>query len=564
MKSISHRAWARFFMIARPFFASELRWSATGLLGLLVAFVGAISWMFKVRNDKLGELMTAASEQQQSQFYASALLFTGVLVLLAVAAVFKTFTEERFVLLWRGWLTTHLIERYLGGRAYHRLNARGDIDNPDQRIAEDVRTFTGTTLSLVLIALNSGITLSLFSSTLWSITPWLVLAAVLYAGFGSLFTVVFGRRLVGLNFDQLHKEADLRYDLIQVRENAEPVALLRGEWAERARLLNRLGEVLGNMRSIVGFNRNLGFFTNGFSFLTPLVPLLIVAPLYFRGQVKFGAVPQAMDAFLTLLNAFSIIVTDFPKLSSIAADTARLGLVWEALDEEALAGKPGIETVEDATRVAYERLTLVTPRDGRVLLKDLTLEVPAGQRLLIMGPKGVGRTSLLRATAGLWTRGTGQIYRPDLRETMFLPQKPYLVRGSLRDQLCYAVPEGRDIADERLLAALHRLKLDAVVERAGGLDAEREWANVLTLGEQQLVAIARLLLAKPRFAFLDDVTANLDATRGREVYRILSRTEISYVSVASDPALMEYHDLLLELYPNGPWRSVAREEAVSA
>jgi putative ATP-binding cassette transporter len=483
-----------------------------------------------------------------------------VFALSTVGAVFYRFTEERLGLLWRGWLTRHLIGRYLSGHAYYRLNSRADVDNPDQRIAEDVRNFTTTTLSLVLILLNSGVRLFLFSGVLWSITPQLFLTAVIYAGVGTLLTVLVGHRLVGLNIGQFRKEADFRHELIRVRDQAEPIALLKGEGDEDRRLWHRLQAVLENLKRIIAVNRNLGFFTTGYNYLIQLIPILVVAPLYIRGEIEFGEVTQSAMTFNNVIAAFSLVVVEFARISSFAAVVERVGALGEAVEEKPAGPVPAIEVVEDGPRLAYEGLTLLTPKDARPLIKSLSLEIPAGGRLLITGPNGSGRSALQRATAGLWRRGEGRIVRPALERVIFLPQQPYLVPGTLRDQLLYGGRE-EGITDEAILAVLRQVRFDPVLERVGGLEAGGNWPEVLSLGEQQLLAFARLLLARPRFAFLDEATSALQPGLGRQLYEVLSRTSVTYVSVGTDPGLLEYHDMLLEISQGGTWRVTPRSPA---
>jgi putative ATP-binding cassette transporter len=545
--------------LTRPFFQSELRWQAFGLLGLLVGLAGFMICLQVINSDVNCHFMTAVSRCQPGRFATLALVFAGVFAASTVIAVFQRFTEERLGLKWRDWLTRHLVGKYLARHAYYHLNARDDIDNPDQRIAEDVKTFTVTSLSFFLIGLNSVITLCSFSYVLWSITPWLFLAAVIYAAFGSLTTILLGRKLIGLNVLQLKKEADLRCQLIQVRTQAEPIALQGGEEREKKRIGHRLAAVVENMRRMIALNRNVGFFTNGYNYFIQLIPVLIVAPLYMRGEVEFGKVTQAAMVFATVMNAFSLIVEEFQRISSFGAVIERVGAAWEAIEEVAPAlPKSALEVVEDGSRVSFERLTLVTPREGRLLVEDLTVQVPRGQRLLIMGPPGSGRSALIRAAAGLWTAGQGRICRPPLDEVMFLPQRPYLSPGSLRDQF----PGGH--TDERLLAVLRKLRFEPVLKRVGGLDVERDWSNTLSVGEQQLLGFARLLLANPRFAFLEEPTSALDPAQGQALYEMLFRTPITYVSVGKDAGLMRHHDLLLKLGANGGWALSSQELALSA
>jgi vitamin B12/bleomycin/antimicrobial peptide transport system ATP-binding/permease protein len=553
MSRIGRHAWSRFLAVATPLFRSEARWRALSLLGLLVGLVfaltalnAAISYVFH------RQFMTSIEKRSFDDFRLYGLLSLGVFALLTVAGAFKTFTEQRFGLLWRDWLTRHLTDRYLAGHAYYRIKESGALDNPDQRIAEDARSFTETTLSFLLILLNAALTLVTFSGILWSITPWLLLAAVGYAALGSLLTLVLGRRLVGLNVLRLQQEADLRYELIRVRENAEAVALLRGERQEKARVRGRLEVLVENMKVIIGVNLNLGFFSIGFSNLIPVIPVLIVAPLYIAGRAEFGAITQAMMLFAHVLGAFSLIVTEFQRISAFAADNERLGAMWEAIDAAERPAASGI-VLEDGGRLAYEGLTLKAPKDGRPLVEGLELGLAPGERLLVVGPNGGGRSALARATAGLWRSGEGGVVRPPLDEVRFLPQKPFLTPGTLREQLLYGAGTDK-VPDSRLLEVIEEVGLGAVLERAGGLDVVQDWPNLLSLGDQQVVSFARLIVAGPRLAFLDESTSALDESRARRLYEALARTPIGYVSLAGDLSLREYHDRLLELDGEGGWR----------
>jgi putative ATP-binding cassette transporter len=548
---------SRFLAIAKPFFVSEARWGALAVLGLLLALILGLGRLNVEAATMSGHFMTSVEQREQDNALRFALYWCGMVASITVVAVFKAFAEQRLCLWWREWLTRHLMERYLVRRAYYRLKGRPDVDNPDQRITEDVRTFCENALGMLLIVVNSAVQLCCFAGVLWSITPWLLLAAVLYTLLGSLVTVLLGRKLIKLDSRQLKKEADLRFDLMQVRTQAEPIALLGGEAEEGGRLRGALAEVVENMRRIIGLSRNISFFTIGFDYFVQLLPLFIVAPLFIRGQVEFGTMDLSRVAFTAVMGAFSLVVTQFQRISTIGAVTERLSLFTEVLEDEAPAQvKSPLETTEDAGQVAFDRLTMVTPRDGRLLVKDLTLEVPAGQRLLIVGPSGSGRTCLLRALAGLWTSGQGRIVRPPLEDVLFLPQQPYLRPGRLRDQLLYGTRRG-DLPDEAILEVLHEVRFDAVLERVGGLDAEADWANTLSLGEQQLVAFARVLIARPRFAFLDEPTSALDSDAARHLYEVLAAAPITYVSVSTDPALADFHDRVLELGPNGTWAAAA-------
>ena len=287
-----------------------------------------------------------------------------------------------------------------------------------------MKAYTQTTLSFFILSLNSAITSVAFLGVLWSIRPLLVVVAVLYAAVGTTATLVLGGRLVRLNNLQLKKEADLRYDLIQVREAAETIATLGIERAIRARLRGRLAEVVRNTCSIIAVNRNLGFLTNGYNYLIQLVPLLIVAPLYLNGEVEFGVVTQSAMAFATVLGAFSLIVTQFDTLSTFAAVTDRLNTIAGAIELSLDLPAPALELVEDDRRLAFETLTLWTPKDRHVLLHELSLSLAEGQSLLIVGSNASAKDALFTATAGVWEDGEGRIIRPHRDQIQFVPHRP--------------------------------------------------------------------------------------------------------------------------------------------
>ncbi len=427
------------------------------------------------------------------------------------------------------------------------------MDNPDERISEDIRTFTSTALSFLVMTTNSVITVVAFVGVLWSITPWLVAAGVLYPLLGTCLIVFLGRRLVALNNAQLKKEADFRFELVRVRTHADSVALAQSEPKEEARLGGRLGALVDNYRSIITVLRNLALVQGGYNYLDQLIPVLIVAPLYLNRAVEFGVVTQAAMAFSQIFNAFSLIAEKFQDISTFAAVVGRVGTLEEAMAEASDQSRRPIRVDETEAPLAYQGVTLRSPEDDRLLVNGLSLEVPRGRRVLLTGPDHSGQRALFRAAAGLWAKGSGSINRPVRQRVMFLPERPYMVPGTLRDQFLAATPEGAP-GDDRVRDVLRKVGLGWLADGAGGLDAERDWGTVLSLGEQQLLAFARLLLAEPDFAFLDNAASALGEARRAEVYRLLAGTGISYVSVGEpQPGVMGCHDTLVELRPDGSW-----------
>jgi putative ATP-binding cassette transporter len=556
--------WARFAAVAFPVFTSECRGRAWAGLALLLGLLLSINGLNVVNSFVGRDCISALAERHAAMFYTMAFAWVCVFAASTVAEVLARYVEQRVGIVWREWLTRRMLDRYMADRTYCRLARREDVDNPDQRISEDVKSFTTSTLAFLVLLLNACLTLMAFAGVLWSITPMLFLVALAYAACGSLGTILIGRRLIGLDNTQLRKEADFRYQLGRFREHAQAVAQLGGEEEEKARLRGRLAAVVANFRDIIRVTRNLSFFTTGYNYLPQVIPAMVVAPLYISGKVEFGTVTQSAMAFSQVLAAFSLIVSQFQQLSAYAAVIRRLGGMWEATEpgqpdegHEALGGEapapPSAPAPALPRRVAYDQVTLRTPEEGRMLVRDLSLEIPEGRRLVITGANGSGKTALFLATEGLWQGVQGNITCPARGEVMFLPQRPYVVGGRMRDLLVYAL-EQHDFSDERLLDVLRQVGLEAVVHEAGGLDVERDWHKVLSEGEQHALGFARLLLARPRFAFVDNAAGVLDGTHLERIYTALEDSSITYVSAGEHPALLAYHDLCLELLGDGEWR----------
>ena len=573
----------RFGRAVGTFASSDVGGTAKWMCAALIALLFAISGLNVVNSYVGRDFMTAVEQRSMPQFVRQAILYLVVFAGSTVVAVIYRFTEERLGLLWRQWLTARLIRSYLEHPVYYRLNdqvvANGEIANPDQRISDDVRAFTTTTISFVLLFLNGTLTVLAFSGVLWSISPLLFAVAVGYAAVGSVFTVVLGRPLVWLNYNQSDQEANLRSALVNVRENAESLMLSSHEQHLRTRLLRHLDAVVANFRHIIAVNRNLGFFTVGYNYLIQILPALIVAPLFIRGEAQFGVITQSAIAFTQLLGAFSLIVSQFQSISSFAAVVARLGALAEGIERAqavtilstgtcdhvtpvlecpicvarsiALTAEPTITLREEDRRVAYEGLTLQLPPDSRVGVRSLSVSIPFGTRTLVVGPDETAKVALFWATAGVWSAGEGRIIRPGGDRILYLPERPYLPAATLRELLA---PSGRETppSDPDIMAALARLHIDHLARRANGLDAEEHWSSALSLGEQQLVSVARLLIAAPQFAFLHRVGTTLAADQVADVLRALTEYGITYVAFEADPS-REAYDAVLTLGADGAW-----------
>ncbi len=546
----------KFFVLAKAFFNGGAKRQArlwlAALLGLCVA-VGVVQVFLSY---SMRDFVTALSQRDQAAWMNGIRKFIAICFISVPVGVFYRYSQERLSLTWRRWLTQILIKRYFFNRAYYRIRGSESVDNPDQRIAEDVKLFTTGVLNFFLVIVNSIVTLVGFLGVLWVVSGKLVGVLFIYAAVGTVVSMLFGRRLVGLYFNQYQKEATFRYSLIRVRDNAESIAFFRGEKREHRDLIERLNETLENSFWIIGWTRNLGFFSNGYNYLALIIPGLIVGPMFMRGTVEFGVVTQAEGAFAAVLAALSIIIAQIEGLSSFTAGIRRLGDLWDNLDEidaedarEAEEAKSEIN--EDALHLKLDDITVQTPRGDKTLAEHLSLQLPRRGSLLIMGESGAGKSSLLRTIAGLWVPAGGQIDRPAHNRLIFLPQKPYMVPGNLRAQLMYPLGE-EDAKDDAITAVLEDVNLHDIFARVGGdLGKVVDWTNVLSLGEQQRVAFARLFLKKPAIAFLDEATSALDEENERFLYEKLRAFGIAFVSVGHRSTLKQFHDTLLLLKNDG-------------
>ncbi|MBW4553019.1 MAG: ABC transporter ATP-binding protein/permease [Aphanocapsa sp. GSE-SYN-MK-11-07L] len=538
------------------------RWQPWALLGLLLLLSLSVSGLNVIISFVGRFFQTALAEKDQPTFWRFLFVYAGVFVVGTPIVVIYRYVRDKLGLKWREWLTNNFLERYFRNRAYYDINSSDKIDNPDQRIAEDIRSFTVTSLGFLLIILGNVIDLISFTGILILISLPLTIALIIYATFGTVITILIGRRLIRLNFNQLRREADFRYGLVHVRDNSEAIAFYRGEEQESSQVRRRLTEVLQNFNFLIGWRRNLSFFTTSYGYFIIILPSIVVAPIYFAGKIDFGAISQAGFAFSQVLGALSIIVDQFDELSAFIAGIDRLAGFADVLDPEdkTANGTAGIDTVEDG-RLALEHVTVLTPNGERTLVKDLSVALESGGGLVIVGHSGVGKSSVLRAIAGLWNAGTGKITRPQPDQMLFLPQRPYMILGTLRDQLLYPHTDSHT-SESELQKALKLVNLESLPERVGGFDVELDWADVLSLGEQQRLAVARLLLTRPPFAILDEATSALDLKNEQLVYEQIQSTASAFISVGHRPSLLKYHQQVLELKDDGSWELSSSQDYV--
>jgi len=546
--------------LAAPYWHSEERWRARMLLGGVVALTLGLVFILVQLNDWNREFYEALQNYDFAAFGPLLLRFSILAALYIIGAVYKLYFTQMLEMRWRAWLTQRCVTTWLERRVYYHLELEpGATDNPDQRIADDLRLFTSGTLSLVLGLLSSVVTLVSFVVILWnlsgslevgsvSVPGYMVWVAVVYAVGGSVLARLIGQPLIGLNFRLQRYEADFRFNLVRVRENAEGIALYRGEAVEGPALVERFDHIRDTWWELMRATKRLTFFTVGFNQVAVVFPLLVAAPRYFAGTISLGVLMQIANAFGQVQGALSWFVDSYAGLASWKASTDRLVLFQRRMQlARAESEQPDLLVrAESTTNLHATQLDLRLP-DGKLLLGAASFRIEPHQWVMVSGPNGSGKSTLFRAIAGIWPFGRGVIHIPASASFMFLPQRPYVPIGSLRDAVTYPAERQR-FSDVEIIDVLHAVGLAGFVDR---LDEVRNWSADLSGGEQQRLALARAVLHRPEWLFLDEASSALDEAGEREIYELLRQrlAASTIVSIAHRAQVARFHPTRLVFAP---------------
>ena len=529
-----------------------LHWLMLGVIVLMLLTVNGI-------NAGIGfiarDLTNALVAKQEDGFFRILIIYACCFVVALPIRTAQIFFTLKLGLVWRDWLSRSLIGDYLRNRAYYVLNPNDeqatDLDNPDQRITDDTRSFTAQSLQFTLGIFDALLTFSLNILILWSISQKLTFALFGYAVIATTILVVAGRRLVRINYDQLRYEADFRYGLVHIRNNAESIAFYSGEEPERQETTRRLGSVVRNFNLLIVWQVIISAMQRSVGYAGVFFPYLVMAGPYFSGEIDYGRFVQAGFAFNMVEGSLLFVVNRIDELAQFTAGITRLEGFQGQVEQVSRQALPDRGTGLNA--IVVRNADLTAPGGDKPILRDLSLSIAESERLLVVGPSGCGKTSLLRMISGLWAPSRGEVQRPDTGDLLFIPQKPYMLLGSLREQLCYPTDESK-FSDDQLRHVLEEVNLSTLVERYPDLDVKQDWPRILSLGEQQRLAFGRLLLNAPRFVVLDEATSALDVATEDHLYQLLRQRDLAVISIGHRPTLTAFHDTVLDVKGDGSWR----------
>ena len=555
-----------FWQLFKGYWYSEEKLRACGLFAVVILLNMAAVYLLVQLNAWYKEFYNVLQGYTVEFFWPSIGKLTLLASLYIALAVYAIYLRQMLQIKWRIWMTDHYLANWLGRQVYYRMQVLGsDTDNPDQRISEDISQFVNLTMQLLVGTIQHLMTLGAFAVVLWNLSGVLTVPvggknvqiygymlwfSLFYAVVGTYLAHRVGRRLVGLDFDQQHYEADFRFNMMRVRENSESVAFYGGEKPELQGFKARFVKVVSNYWGLMRQMKLLNFYVNGYGQLAIIVPILMAAPRYFSHEMQLGGFMQTLSAFGRVQDALSYFVNSYDNIAQLAAVTRRLSSFTEHMEQVCVLESKVTRSSTAKQQLELRNLCVELPA-GQVLVQDASLILPVGSRTLITGNSGCGKSTLLRTLAGIWPFGRGELVLPEDETVLFLPQRPYLPLGTLRRAVEY--PLLQQCTEARLQAVLRLVGMEHLT---GRLDEIADWSRILSLGEQQRIAFARVLLVKPQWVFLDEATSALDEPREKDMYELLRQElpTMGIISVGHRSTLFAQHQTEWHLAGDGSWQ----------